>query len=188
MCYLSNLKEPYFFTFLLTIGPALPKELFGNSLLEIQGDIFLFGGVGHGGVNSAIYQFSCSAGICSWATLNQALKVGRMYTVAIPVPDSFCLDFTTTTTTTTTSTTTTKCNQGLIGDEYCDDINDNVDCNFDGGDCYDLGTTIYCDQDWIGDEYCDDINNNIACNFDGGDCCGTNVDTRFCTDCQCLEE
>ena len=113
-----------------------------------------------------------------------------MYTVAIPVPDSFCLDVTTTTTTTTTSTstTTTKCNQGLIGDEYCDDINDNVDCNFDGGDCYDLGTTIYCDQDWIGDGHCDDINNNIPCNFDGGDCCGTNVDTMFCTDCQCLEE
>ena len=174
---------------MLTIGPALPKGLLGNSLLEVQGDIFLFGGGGHGGVNFAIYQFSCSSGICSWATLNQALKVGRIYTVAIPVPNSFCIDVTTTTTTTLTLTTTTeKCNQGWIGDEYCDDINNNVDCNFDGGDCYNGGTTIFCNQDWIGDEYCDDINNNISCNFDGGDCCGTNADTTFCTDCLCLEE
>ena len=188
MCYLSNLKEPYFFTFLFTIGPALPKGLLGNVLIEVQGDVFLFGGLDHDDVNFAIYQFSCSSAICSWSTLNQALKVGRIYTVAIPVPDSFCLDVTTTTTPTPITTTTEKCNQGWIGNDYCDDINNNVDCNFDGGDCYDGGTTIFCNQDWIGDEYCDDINNNIACNFDGGDCCGNNVNTDFCTDCLCLEQ
>ena len=27
------------------------------------------------------------------------------------------------------------CNQGWIGDGYCDDINNNLDCTYDGGDC-----------------------------------------------------
>ena len=76
--------------FLLTLGPPLPKALEGPSIVEIQGDAFLFGGYGAGGYNLAIYQLTCSSGICSWSTLNQALKVGRRYTVAIPVPDNFC--------------------------------------------------------------------------------------------------
>jgi hypothetical protein len=80
-----------FTSFFLTLGPALPKTLYGHSLLEIQGDIFVFGGYANHDYNSAIYQLSCSSGICSWATLNQALTVKRRYnTVAILVPDSFC--------------------------------------------------------------------------------------------------
>ena len=73
--------------FLLTLGPPLPKALYGISIVEIQGDAFLFGGSGS---NSAIYQLTCSSGTCSWSTNNQELKVGRQYHVAIPVPDSFC--------------------------------------------------------------------------------------------------
>ena len=96
------MKGHYFFTLFffifLTLGPALPKTLEGHSMLEIQGDVFLFGGYGslnhssssYYGYNLAIYQLSCSSGICSWATLNQALKVGRHTTVAILVPDTFC--------------------------------------------------------------------------------------------------
>ena len=38
-----------------------------------------------------------------------------------------------------------------------------------------------------GDSYCDDGNNNEACFFDGGDCCGSNVNTQYCTECQCNE-
>jgi hypothetical protein len=91
--YLSNMKGHYFFTlfFILffTLGPALPKPLYGHSMLEIQGDVFLFGG-GNSGYDSAIYQLTCSSVICGWATLNQALTVGREDTVAIPVPDYFC--------------------------------------------------------------------------------------------------
>ena len=39
--------------------------------------------------------------------------------------------------TTTPSGTTDSggCNQGWIGDGYCDDINNNLDCTYDGGDC-----------------------------------------------------
>jgi hypothetical protein len=75
--------------FLLTLGPPLPKALGSFSMLEIQGDAFLFGGYG-GGYNSAIYRLTCSSGTCSWSTLNQQLKVARSFTVVIPVPDNFC--------------------------------------------------------------------------------------------------
>ena len=78
--------------FFLTLGPQLPKILHGPSLLEIQGDVFLFGGEdGTYSKNSVIYQLGCSSGICQpWSTINQELKYARRHLVAIPVPDSFC--------------------------------------------------------------------------------------------------
>ena len=33
------------------------------------------------------------------------------------------------------TTTDGDCNQGWIADGYCDDINNNLDCTYDGGDC-----------------------------------------------------
>ena len=45
--------------------------------------------------------------------------------------------------------------------------------------CFDLA--------WQGDGFCDDNNNIASCAFDGGDCCGDNVDTSYCTECQCLD-
>ena len=101
-------------------------------------------------------------------------------------------------------------------DGYCDDVNNNPACFFDGGDCCgsnvntewcteclcleggggsgggtttSSGTTtvVGCNQGWIADGYCDDINNNLDCTYDGGDCCGSNVQTQYCTECQCLE-
>ena len=41
-------------------------------------------------------------------------------------------------------------------------------------------------QDWIGDGYCHDGLNNKGCNYDGEDCCGSNVNTQYCSKCQCL--
>ena len=78
------------FLFLLNLGTALPKALLGPSMLEIQGDAFVFGGWDGDSYNSAIYQLTCSSGICSWATLNQGLKVAREGTIVIPVPETFC--------------------------------------------------------------------------------------------------
>ena len=112
------------------------------------------------------------------------------------------------------------CNTGLIaiiGDGYCDDISNNLACDYDGGDCcgsnvntdwctvcqcleggggstggtaIPSGTTtaVACNQGWIADGYCDDGNNNLDCTYDGGDCCGSNVNTLYCTECLCLEE
>ena len=44
-----------------------------------------------------------------------------------------------------------------------------------------------CNTGWIGDGYCDDINNSPDCTYDGGDCCGDNINTDYCTECQCLD-
>ena len=83
-------KNIYFTFFLLTLGPKLPKPLAGHSMVEIHGDVFTFGGYNNNGYNAAIYQFTCSSGICSWSTISQELKVARSNAVAIPVPDNFC--------------------------------------------------------------------------------------------------
>merc|ERR1712051_248513 len=40
---------------------------------------------------------------------------------------------------------------------------------------------------WFGDNYCDDDNNNEDCGWDGGDCCGDNVNTQYCSACECLD-
>ena len=39
----------------------------------------------------------------------------------------------------------------------------------------------------IGDEICDDDLNHKECDWDGGDCCGNNIDTIYCSVCQCLD-
>ena len=80
----------HFFFFLLTLGPPLPKALNGFSMLEMNGDTYVFGGKNSGAYESSIYQLSCSSGICSWSTLNQQLKVGRHLAVVLPVQDNFC--------------------------------------------------------------------------------------------------
>ena len=70
----------------------MPKALGGHSMLEIQGDLFVFGGYSSNGwnVQSEIHKMSCSSGVCSWTTINQELKVARRWTVAMSVPDYFC--------------------------------------------------------------------------------------------------
>ena len=78
-----------FFFFLLTLGPPLPKAIRTFSMLEMNGDTYVFGGHG-GNYESSIYQLSCSSGLCSWTTLNQQLQVARSYPVAIAVQDNFC--------------------------------------------------------------------------------------------------
>ena len=104
------------------------------------------------------------------------------------------------------------CNQ-WVGDGSCDDSNNIEACSFDGGDCCGSNVdTIFCTvcqclegggsggttatpfatttgvcNQWAGDGFCDDTNNHLDCNYDGGDCCGSNVNTIFCTECQCLE-
>ena len=56
-------------------------------------------------------------------------------------------------------------NPNYISDNDCDDQNNNVECDYDGGDC--------CNRSWIGDGECDSRNNFRSCgNFDGGDCWG----------------
>ena len=87
-----------------------------------------------------------------------------------------------------------------IGNGYCDDGNNNVDCQYDGGDC--CGSCVvrkYCSDcqclggvtgigvssPTIGNGYCDDENNIYDCMYDGLDCCGPNVITDDCDVCTC---
>ena len=68
----------------------MPKTLWGHSMLEIQGDLFVFGGVSSDVEQTEIHKMSCSSEVCSWATINQELKVARNNLVAITVPHYFC--------------------------------------------------------------------------------------------------
>ena len=78
------------FSFFLKLGPPLPKAIYGFSMLEMHGDVYVIGGYGSGGYQSSIYQLSCSSGICSWTTNSQQLQVGRFFQVTIPVQDHLC--------------------------------------------------------------------------------------------------
>jgi hypothetical protein len=63
------------------------------------------------------------------------------------------------------------CYDGWPGDGYCDDACNNLQCNYDEGDC-DV-CSYGCYDAWPGDGYCDDACNNLQCNYDGGDCGAT---------------
>lgn len=67
--------------------------------------------------------------------------------------DGTTTDFTTTTTTTTTPAP--SCVQGWIKDYWCDDVNNNAACGFDGGDCC---TTTNPNPNWS--FYCKDCTHN----------------------------
>ena len=97
------------------------------------------------------------------------------------------------------------------GDGFCDDEANNLDCDYDGGDCcLDEINDSYCTDCWCyatssqhmsllnstsssgcvlpdykGDGYCDDDNNVEDCEYDGGDCCAG--DLSLCTTCACLD-
>ena len=96
------------------------------------------------------------------------------------------------------------CNQpSLIGDGYCNDEVNILDCDYDGGDCCgscintDLCTNCFClgnitgngvPNALIGNGYCNDETNNVHCLFDGLDCCRSPINTDSCSDCLCHGE
>ena len=81
-----------------------------------------------------------------------------------------------------------ECQDGLIcGSNNCPaslGFDFEVDCCYPNENpCYD--TCGY--PNYKGDNYCDDENNNCGCEWDGGDCCGDNLNTQYCTACECLD-
>ena len=100
-----------------------------------------------------------------------------------------------------------------FNDGYCDDENNNEECGWDGKDCCGIDVdTTYCttcacldpqyhnpnvtssppsencgSPQWFDDDFCDDDNNNEECGWDGEDCCGDNVDTTYCSVCECRD-
>ena len=82
----------------MKLGPTLPKGLASHSMVELGENLYTVGGFFHNEIDEFIKfsesrevkKLTCVSGVCSWTTLTQQLKVGRGYTVAIPVGDSFC--------------------------------------------------------------------------------------------------
>ena len=106
---------------------------------------------------------------------------------------------------TATSTSTPDLNQcekpKWVGDTNCDDENNHPECDYDGGDCCTDTKHLYCkkceckEKDkikhkhcpkpfYVHDGNCDDENNIAECDYDGGDCC-TDVEQKYCTECEC---
>ena len=88
----------------------------------------------------------------------------------------------------------------LVGNHFCNDETNNVNCSYDGGDCcspsinYDYCSNCTCyflescaigSHPLIGDGYCNDETNIEDCSFDGGDCCGSYVSFDLCSECTC---
>jgi len=101
------------------------------------------------------------------------------------------------------------------GDGYCDDSNNNLACDYDGGDCcarstkkgkvqtdgcteckcldpHNQGANTCASPDYQRDGNCDDENNNPGCAYDGGDCCeatvkGGVVKKQYCKQCTCVD-
>ena len=77
-------------------------------------------------------------------------------------------------------------NVALVGNGFCNDVTNNADCNYDGGDCCVLdANTNSCSEcvchfletcaagyhPLVGNGFCDDETNIVECDHDGGDCC-----------------
>ena len=75
-------------------GPALPTLLVYHAMIEVGGNLYIFGGwipdQDGGGYQKKIYKLTCASRNCEWTTLEQQMKVARAYPVVIPVDDSFC--------------------------------------------------------------------------------------------------
>ena len=91
----------------------------------------------------------------------------------------------------------------MVGDGYCHDEANNLECGFDGGDCcYTCTSKINCtdctcltgniwedkSDSLNGNGYCNDESNNEECNYDDGDCCEDNVKKDHCSTCTCFYE
>ena len=73
----------------LSIGPELPIPLAWHEMIEYGNDLFVIGGYSEGGSYSkSIYRLSCALWSCNWTEMKQKLSLGRVYFVAIPLPDS----------------------------------------------------------------------------------------------------
>ena len=89
-----------------------------------------------------------------------------------------------------------------VGDGFCQDLTNNEECDFDGGECCgSCVNTKYCNDckcvgEQIGEvadnnaffsnDNCQDELNNAQCNYDGFDCCASyNRNNEYCSQCDC---
>ena len=89
----------------------------------------------------------------------------------------------------------------MVGNGFCNDETNNVNCNYDGGDCcvenaiinscskcscHFIETCVAGYHPLVGNGFCDDDTNIVECEYDGGDCCGYNITSEHCTECTCF--
>ena len=94
-------------------------------------------------------------------------------------------------------------NVAMVGNGFCNDETNNVDCNYDGGDCCVVNANTNSCSDCschlietcaagyhplVGNEFCNDETNIADCDYDGGDCCGDCTNTDHCLNCVCYAE
>ena len=92
-------------------------------------------------------EMSCQSGSCAWANVGVSLATPRHHGIVIVVPELMACQAELGVSNYTTPAPPTTCNTGWIGDYYCDDINNNMDCNYDGGDCCGCNAnTQYCTE------------------------------------------
>ena len=91
-----------------------------------------------------------------------------------------------------------SCYFSWIGSGYCSQVNNNEECDWDGGDCcHDVNSNQclepngfempQCDWKQMKNGICNDESNTEECKWDGGDCCGDDVVMTECSACECLE-
>ena len=70
----------------------MPKRLEGLSVVVLGGDLYVMGGNDENNdYQTAIHRLSCLSSNCVWTTINQELKVGREFQVAMAVPNDLCI-------------------------------------------------------------------------------------------------
>ena len=88
----------------------------------------------------------------------------------------------------------------MVGNGFCNDETNNVNCNYDGGDCcvVNANTTACSDcvchlietcaaryHPLVGNGFCNDDPNIAECDYDLGDCCGVTANIELCSNCTC---
>ena len=76
------------FTLFNILGPELPTQLYGHSMVSLGFGQAILGGANDFGYQRKIYGLTCSNQIFDISVLSQDLSVPRMYFVAILVPDT----------------------------------------------------------------------------------------------------
>jgi hypothetical protein len=86
----------------------------------------------------------------------------------------------------------------LVGNGFCNDETNNVNCNYDGGDCcvdscaecacHFIETCAAGYHPLVGNGFCEDDTNIAECGYDGGDCSGYNINSEHCIECTCFHQ
>ena len=83
-----SIKKKWFDLHILS-GPKMQKPLIGSSMVETNGDLYLFGGDSNDYLGkTGIYKLSCASRECKWSAMNQALTIPRVYPIAIKISDN----------------------------------------------------------------------------------------------------